>query len=219
MRGSLVRSLRRAGAAAIRRLAPLATACARIVGTPLAHVFVRVLQRTRLKAGVAVLYHEVAERPGDPGSELVPAFGVELFESQMRHLRRLYRLPPGAGGPAAAALPAGPGRGPAGGGAPPPARRALPGGGHLRRQLVAPRAPGAAAAQPARNPRDLLPARRGHRRAPHVLVGEPPARVLARGRAGAGAGSERQHPRRGGPDPGDDARRARRAEPAARADR
>src|SRR3954463_2326231 len=105
MRGSLIRSLRRGGAAAIRRLAPLATACARIVGTPLAHAFGRVLQRTRLKAGVAVLYHEVAERPGDPGSELVPAFGLELFESQMRHLRRLYRLPPASGLPTAGRTP------------------------------------------------------------------------------------------------------------------
>src|SRR4051794_37906923 len=101
MRGSLVRSLRRAGAAAIRRLAPLATACARIVGTPLAHVFVRVLQRTRLKAGVAVHYHEGAERPGDPGSELVPAFGVELFGAQMRPRGRLSRLVPAWGLPPA----------------------------------------------------------------------------------------------------------------------
>src|SRR3954452_25639541 len=112
MRVSLVRSVRRGGAGALRWLAPLATACARLAGTPFAHLFVRVLQRTRLKAGVAVLYHEVAERPGDPGSELVPAFGVELFESQMRHLRRLYRLVPPSELPTAGGTP------PRGGGLP-----------------------------------------------------------------------------------------------------
>jgi peptidoglycan/xylan/chitin deacetylase (PgdA/CDA1 family) len=44
------------------------------------------------RAGLALVYHEVAERNGDPGRELVPPHALELFEAQVRHVARRYRL-------------------------------------------------------------------------------------------------------------------------------
>jgi peptidoglycan/xylan/chitin deacetylase (PgdA/CDA1 family) len=52
------------------------------------------LRRTALRAGVAVVYHELAERPGDPARDVVPAHGAELFERQLAHLGGRYRLVP-----------------------------------------------------------------------------------------------------------------------------
>jgi peptidoglycan/xylan/chitin deacetylase (PgdA/CDA1 family) len=63
---------------------------------PLAALALRLLRLTGRRAGVAVIYHTVAERTGEPASELVPPHGVELFDAQIRHLRRKYRIVPAA---------------------------------------------------------------------------------------------------------------------------
>ena len=52
---------------------------------------------------MAVVYHTVAERTGEPRNELVPPHGVQLFAAQIRHLRRKYRIVPSAELQAAAA--------------------------------------------------------------------------------------------------------------------
>ena len=84
----------------VRRVARLAV---RLLGLPLAAVALRLLRLTARRAGVAVVYHTVAERTGEPRNELVPPHGVDLFDAQIRHLRREYRIVPAAELPAAAA--------------------------------------------------------------------------------------------------------------------
>jgi peptidoglycan/xylan/chitin deacetylase (PgdA/CDA1 family) len=44
------------------------------------------------RVGLAVTYHGLAERTGDPERELVPAHGSALFETQVRYLRAQFRL-------------------------------------------------------------------------------------------------------------------------------
>ena len=44
------------------------------------------------RAGLAVTYHRLAERTGDPERELVPAHGSALFEAQVRYMRAHFRL-------------------------------------------------------------------------------------------------------------------------------
>jgi peptidoglycan/xylan/chitin deacetylase (PgdA/CDA1 family) len=60
-------------------------------GTAAAEAFLR---RTALRAGVAIAYHGLAERAGDPSREVVPAHGVDLFTKQLAHLTSRYRLVP-----------------------------------------------------------------------------------------------------------------------------
>lgn len=44
------------------------------------------------RVGVAIVFHRVGDPQGDPAKEFVPARGTRLFESQVRHLKRSYRL-------------------------------------------------------------------------------------------------------------------------------
>jgi peptidoglycan/xylan/chitin deacetylase (PgdA/CDA1 family) len=55
------------------------------------------------RAGAALVYHGVAERPGDRARELVPAHGRQVFEAQLRHLAQCYRVVPSAELPPAVA--------------------------------------------------------------------------------------------------------------------
>jgi peptidoglycan/xylan/chitin deacetylase (PgdA/CDA1 family) len=50
------------------------------------------LRRTALRAGVAVVYHGLAEQTGDPATDVVPAHGTDLFGAQLDHLASRYRL-------------------------------------------------------------------------------------------------------------------------------
>jgi peptidoglycan/xylan/chitin deacetylase (PgdA/CDA1 family) len=43
------------------------------------------------RAGVALVYHRLAERTGSPERELVPAHGTDLFDAQLRSLGRAFR--------------------------------------------------------------------------------------------------------------------------------
>ncbi|MBA3401020.1 MAG: polysaccharide deacetylase family protein [Actinobacteria bacterium] len=67
-------------------------AVARVVGTPVAHVVLLVLRLSGRKAGIALMYHAVDEQAGDAGRELVPAVASSVFEGQIRHLKRRYRV-------------------------------------------------------------------------------------------------------------------------------
>ncbi|MEA2472443.1 MAG: hypothetical protein QOE06_358 [Thermoleophilaceae bacterium] len=60
-------------------------------GTAAAEAFLR---RTALRAGVAVVYHGLAEQPGDAEHDLVPAHGVELVTRQLEHMTGGYRIVP-----------------------------------------------------------------------------------------------------------------------------
>lgn len=84
----------------LRRIARLAL---RLLGLPLAAIVLRLLRLTARRAGVAVVYHTVAERTGEPAHELVPPHGVDLFAAQIRHLRRKYHVVPSSELQAAAA--------------------------------------------------------------------------------------------------------------------
>jgi peptidoglycan/xylan/chitin deacetylase (PgdA/CDA1 family) len=76
--------------------APLAKRITRLVartlGVPLGVVSILLLRLTARKAGVALMYHSVQERAGDPGRELVPPHAASLFERQIRHVQRNYRI-------------------------------------------------------------------------------------------------------------------------------
>jgi peptidoglycan/xylan/chitin deacetylase (PgdA/CDA1 family) len=60
------------------------------------------LRRTALRAGIAIVWHELAEQPGDRERQVLPAHGAELFRQQLAHLAERYSLVP-AGRLAAAA--------------------------------------------------------------------------------------------------------------------
>jgi peptidoglycan/xylan/chitin deacetylase (PgdA/CDA1 family) len=66
----------------------------RFVGIPLGYLLCTALRLTRLRAGLAVMYHRVGEPPGDYATELVPNLGTRLFTAQVRYLRRVFRLVP-----------------------------------------------------------------------------------------------------------------------------
>jgi len=52
------------------------------------------LRLSRRRAGVVLVYHKLGDPPGDPERELVPALSPRLFDAQLRHLTRLYRVVP-----------------------------------------------------------------------------------------------------------------------------
>ena len=66
------------------------------MGVPLGIAAMLVLRLTGRKAGVAVMYHSVDHRFGDPGRELVPPHEAGLFEAQIRFLVKHYRVVPAA---------------------------------------------------------------------------------------------------------------------------
>jgi peptidoglycan/xylan/chitin deacetylase (PgdA/CDA1 family) len=69
----------------------------------LARVLIRTLRLTGRRAGVAVVYHAVGLREGDPGRELVPPRERSRFRQELRYLRRNFRPVPAAGFAAAVA--------------------------------------------------------------------------------------------------------------------
>ena len=63
-----------------------------IFGLPVGNV-VNVMKRwSRDRVGVAIVFHRIGDPQGDPAKEFVPARGTRLFESELRHLKRGYRL-------------------------------------------------------------------------------------------------------------------------------
>jgi len=86
------------GVSSVSAHTSLATRAQRVVawtvGVPLGSAAVLLLRLTARKAGVALMYHSVAERAGDPTRELVPPHHVRLFERQVRLVRRLYDVVP-----------------------------------------------------------------------------------------------------------------------------
>jgi hypothetical protein len=65
-----------------------------VVGLGIASVLAFGLRWTGRRAGVALVYHTIDDREGDPARELVPPIERSRFRRQMRHLRRRYRLVP-----------------------------------------------------------------------------------------------------------------------------
>lgn len=49
---------------------------------------------SRRRAGIALVYHEIANTARDPGRRLLPAAGISQFEGQLAHLRNRYRIVP-----------------------------------------------------------------------------------------------------------------------------
>ncbi|MDP9227052.1 MAG: hypothetical protein M3P18_25045 [Actinomycetota bacterium] len=58
----------------------------------LAAVVGSLLRLSARRAGIALVYHGVALRTGDTNLELVAPHGVDIFEAEMRHLARTYRV-------------------------------------------------------------------------------------------------------------------------------
>jgi peptidoglycan/xylan/chitin deacetylase (PgdA/CDA1 family) len=52
------------------------------------------LRLSRRRVGLALVYHRVEAQSGDPRRELVPPHAARLFEAQLRHVRRWYRVVP-----------------------------------------------------------------------------------------------------------------------------
>jgi len=68
----------------------IARPVARVAGVPIGVAVTLLLRLSARKAGVALMYHSVDERAGDPVRELVPPHEAVLFERQIRHVRRHY---------------------------------------------------------------------------------------------------------------------------------
>ena len=64
----------------------------RVLGLPLGGIAMWALRLTSRRVGVAVVYHSVAAESGDSRTELVAPHGAALFEAEMRHLARKYRV-------------------------------------------------------------------------------------------------------------------------------
>jgi peptidoglycan/xylan/chitin deacetylase (PgdA/CDA1 family) len=63
-----------------------------VVGGTVATVVQLGLRLSRRQVGLALLYHGVAIRQGDKRREIVAPHGAAVFERQLRHIRRRYRL-------------------------------------------------------------------------------------------------------------------------------
>jgi peptidoglycan/xylan/chitin deacetylase (PgdA/CDA1 family) len=66
----------------------------RVLGAPLASALQLALRWTGLKAGVALVYHRVADDPGPAEGHLAACHRRGVFEAQLRHLRARYRAVP-----------------------------------------------------------------------------------------------------------------------------
>ena len=94
------------GGLRMRAAATLSTAVGAVAiagGEPLADTIESRLRETDRHAGVAVLYHVIGERPGDPRRDLMPAVGRDAFATQLDYLRRRFDVVPASELPAAAA--------------------------------------------------------------------------------------------------------------------
>jgi peptidoglycan/xylan/chitin deacetylase (PgdA/CDA1 family) len=65
-----------------------------VLGCVIAPLLAFGLRWTGRRSGVALVYHTIDDREGDPAGELVPPIERSRFRRQMRHLRRRYRLVP-----------------------------------------------------------------------------------------------------------------------------
>jgi peptidoglycan/xylan/chitin deacetylase (PgdA/CDA1 family) len=70
----------------------IAQMLARTLGAPVAIGVLWLLRLSKRRVGVALMYHAVDEHAGDPDRELVPAVASSIFEGQLRHLNRHYRV-------------------------------------------------------------------------------------------------------------------------------
>jgi peptidoglycan/xylan/chitin deacetylase (PgdA/CDA1 family) len=64
----------------------------RMCGLPLAVLLVHIARSSDARLGVALVYHGVGDRAGNPRHQLAPSIRTPLFATQVRHLRRNYRL-------------------------------------------------------------------------------------------------------------------------------
>jgi peptidoglycan/xylan/chitin deacetylase (PgdA/CDA1 family) len=87
MRKNLAPAMQRRGRDGMRTvLGPLTS----VLGRPLAFL----LRLSARRAGLGLVYHRIGDPPGDPDRELLPARGTAQFESELRHLKKRYRVVP-----------------------------------------------------------------------------------------------------------------------------
>ncbi|MGI8886666.1 MAG: polysaccharide deacetylase family protein [Gaiellaceae bacterium] len=65
-----------------------------LVGVPLSSPIELLIRHSSRRVGVALIYHSVDPVQGEPERELVPPHGSGLFEAQVLHLTRRYRVVP-----------------------------------------------------------------------------------------------------------------------------
>ena len=78
----------------VRLLRRVARPALRVLGGPAAALLVAALRLSGRRAGVALMYHSVEHRAGDPERELVPPHEAGIFEGQVRWLARHLRVVP-----------------------------------------------------------------------------------------------------------------------------
>jgi peptidoglycan/xylan/chitin deacetylase (PgdA/CDA1 family) len=65
-----------------------------LAGTILAVVALALLRSSRRRVGLVLMYHRVSDPRGKPEYQLVPTLAPAIFERQLGHLRRWYRVVP-----------------------------------------------------------------------------------------------------------------------------
>ncbi len=78
------------------RSQPSVTAAKDAARTVLALFTCWVARASSARAGIAVVYHRIGDTAGNPHFEILPAVSSDVFERQLRHLRRRYRVVPAA---------------------------------------------------------------------------------------------------------------------------
>jgi peptidoglycan/xylan/chitin deacetylase (PgdA/CDA1 family) len=63
-----------------------------VLGTAIAAAAVLFLRLTRRRVGIALVYHSLGVRPGDPASDVTAPHEAALVERQLRHLTACYRV-------------------------------------------------------------------------------------------------------------------------------
>ena len=66
----------------------------RAMGRPVAFVAAHLARLSSRRVGLAFVYHAVDHSTGDPKRQLVAPHGTGLFNAQVRHLKRAYRVVP-----------------------------------------------------------------------------------------------------------------------------
>ena len=64
------------------------------LGVPVARLLDLTSRCSARQAGVVICHHRVDDPQEDPDAYLVAAMGTKLFEAQLRHLKRRYRVVP-----------------------------------------------------------------------------------------------------------------------------
>jgi peptidoglycan/xylan/chitin deacetylase (PgdA/CDA1 family) len=66
----------------------------RLLGAPTAFLLCHACRLSSQKVALALVYHSIGDRDGDPTSQLVPPHGAATFQAHMRFARRCFEIVP-----------------------------------------------------------------------------------------------------------------------------